>query len=118
MELASGLRPGKINECLRWPVGEAALPHDGEGRGTNRSRSGDGRALFTVHVPIHFFFLYALFMVAGKLGLGLPPFWIMGLLCMVATYLAAWISFTWFEAPLMVYGRRLEGRTAATARRV
>lgn len=65
----------------------------------------------------HFFFLYALFMVAEKLGLGLPPFWIMGFLCMVATHVAAWISFTWFEAPLMVFGRRLEGRAAMTARR-
>lgn len=60
----------------------------------------------------HFFVLYALFMVVGKLGLVPPSFWIMGLLCMVTTYVAAWISFTWFEAPLMIFGRRLEGRTA------
>ncbi|WP_347311599.1 acyltransferase family protein [Defluviimonas sp. SAOS-178_SWC] len=56
----------------------------------------------------HFFFLYALFMVVGKLGIAMPSFWIMGLLCMATTYVAAWISFTWFEAPLMQFGRRLE----------
>lgn len=59
----------------------------------------------------HFFVLYALFMVADRLGLGLPPFWIMGVLCMAGTFAAAYVSFTWFEAPLMAFGRKLEART-------
>ncbi len=63
----------------------------------------------------HFFILYALFMLAAKLGFGLPPFWAMGFLCMAATYVAAWMSFTWFEAPLMVFGRRLETQVSPRA---
>ncbi|OYX45092.1 MAG: hypothetical protein B7Z02_02285 [Rhodobacterales bacterium 32-67-9] len=63
----------------------------------------------------HFFFLYALFMAVGRLGIATPSFWIMGPLCLVATYVAAWMSFTWFEAPLMMFGRRLEAQETSRA---
>ncbi|MGB3178991.1 MAG: acyltransferase [Albidovulum sp.] len=61
----------------------------------------------------HFFVLYALFMVFGRLGLQTPPFWIVAGLCMAGTFVASWVSFTIFEAPIMRFGRRLEARKAA-----
>ncbi len=60
----------------------------------------------------HFFFLYALLMTLERLSLPMPGFWIMGTLCMVTTYGAAWLSFTWFEAPLMAFGRQFEDITS------
>lgn len=56
----------------------------------------------------HFFNLYALDMIFRKTGLGLPPFWMMSLLCMLTTYLQGWISFRYFEEPVMLFGRKLE----------
>ncbi len=56
----------------------------------------------------HFFNLYALDMMFRKAGLGLPPFWVMSLLCLLATYVQGWISFRFFEEPIMLFGRRLE----------
>lgn len=58
----------------------------------------------------HFFVLYALDMAFRKSGLGQPHFWVMSALCMAATYAAAWLSFRYFEEPLMIFGRRLERR--------
>jgi peptidoglycan/LPS O-acetylase OafA/YrhL len=59
----------------------------------------------------HFFTLYALDMVFRKSGLGLPHFWFMSLLCMGGTFILGWLSFRFFEEPLMMFGRRLERRT-------
>jgi len=61
----------------------------------------------------HFFNLYGLFMVFDKLGLDAPNFWVMGLLCMVVTYVQAALSFRYFEGPLMALGRHLENRRPA-----
>lgn len=56
----------------------------------------------------HFFNLYALDMIFRKAGLGLPHFWFMSLLCLLATYMQGWISFRFFEEPIMLFGRKLE----------
>lgn len=55
----------------------------------------------------HFFFLYGLIMVSKRIGMDVS-FWVMSLLCMATTTMAAYISFGLFEAPLMAFGRRLE----------
>lgn len=60
----------------------------------------------------HFFVLYGLFLAVKILGIARPGFWIMGPLCMAMTFAAAWISFTWFEAPVMSFGRKLEAKSA------
>lgn len=63
----------------------------------------------------HFFVLYALDVAFRKSGIGLPPFWIMALLCMAGTTALGWLSFRYFEEPLMIFGRRLERRTTGGA---
>jgi len=61
----------------------------------------------------HFFVLYALDLVFRRSGLGQPHFWVMCALCMAFTYAAAWLSFRYFEEPLMIFGRKLERRPAS-----
>ncbi|MEO0378629.1 MAG: acyltransferase [Pseudomonadota bacterium] len=53
----------------------------------------------------HFFFIYGLFAIGLQLGL-----WSMVLLALLLTYIAAVISWRFFEHPLIAWGRRLEGQ--------
>jgi peptidoglycan/LPS O-acetylase OafA/YrhL len=60
---------------------------------------------------MHFFAIYALFVVFGRLGIA-PGFWVMSALALLVTLAAAHLSFVWFEAPLIRYGRTLGQRIA------
>ncbi|WP_461306105.1 acyltransferase family protein [Albidovulum sp.] len=56
----------------------------------------------------HFFILYAAFKAVDLAGIAMPGFWVMSAICMAGTFAASWLSFTFFEAPVMQFGRRLE----------
>lgn len=64
----------------------------------------------------HVFVIAALFEILPRLPVALPdlwaylPFWAVASACLAMTYAAAWLSYRWFEGPLMRFGRSLEGR--------
>ena len=56
----------------------------------------------------HVFVIEAMFMVLPRVGVW-PPFWVVATACLGITHAVAMLSYRWFEAPMMRFGRRLEG---------
>lgn len=64
----------------------------------------------------HMFFIDGLLLVLKRVGDGtLLPFWLMVTMAILATHIAAVLSFRLFEGPLIKYGRSLEGRKTTPA---
>lgn len=63
----------------------------------------------------HFMVLEAQLMAERAAGLASLPFWLNAALCLALSYLAAVVSFRWFEGPMLQFGRRLEGGRRAAA---
>ncbi|WP_138470109.1 acyltransferase [Poseidonocella sp. HB161398] len=59
----------------------------------------------------HVFVIEAVFLILPRTGY--PPFLAVAVLCLGATHAAALLSYRWFEAPLMQWGRRFEGPAPA-----
>lgn len=66
---------------------------------------------------IHYFNIHALDILLPKLGIPLPSLWVFVLIVTVLTYVQAVISYRFFEAPMIRYGRTFEipNQTAKTS---
>lgn len=60
----------------------------------------------------HVFVVEGIFIVLPHVSV-LPPFWVVGSTCLAITYVAAIVSYRWCEAPMMRFGRGLEGPRSA-----
>lgn len=56
----------------------------------------------------HVFVIEAVFIVLSRVEIW-PPFWAVAIACLGITHAVAILSYRWYEAPMMRFGRRLEG---------
>ena len=108
-----------LGTCLVIHVVATYLPGGGTAGRTAAGRAGGALIEGVATVGFYSYFIYlfhyfnieALALAEGALGLSLG-FWFEGTLALALTCAQAWLSFRFFEGPLMAYGRRLETRVA------